>query len=147
MEKVSVIAQLKLKRPTDTEGTIIIRGFYNRKPVAAKSTGYKINRGHWDGYSRRVLNSCENAALLNNCIQNRLNAIQAELLQKEIMGAAITTRHIADAIRGYSPGRDFIYFCKERIEQDYSNPETKHGYYSECRKLQKDCAERGTARR
>ena len=137
MEKISVIAQLKLKRPTDIVGTIIIRAFYNRRPIASKSTGYKVNRGHWNNNTRRVLNSCENAALLNTCIQNRLNAIQAELLQKEIMGAAITTKHISDAIRGYSIGRDFIYFCHERIEQDYSNPETKQGYYSECRKLQR----------
>lgn len=136
MEKISVLAQLKVKRPTDTEGVIIIRGFYNRRPVAAKSTGYKVNRGHWDVTTRRVLNSCENAGLINSCIHKRLTDIQADLLQKEIMGALLTRKHVVDAIRGVSTSKDFIIYCKERILQDYPNPETRQSYTSECNKLE-----------
>ena len=135
MEKVSVIAQLKMKKPSDTMGTVIIRGYFNRRPVASKSTGYKIKRDDWDIEKKCVKKSAHNADLLNACIQKRLIEIQSQLLTKEIMGAAINSKHVADIVIGFNSSKDFIEYCKSRIEEDYENTETKKSYLSECSKL------------
>lgn len=135
MEKVSVIPQLKIKKPADLSGTIIIRGFYNRRPVAAKSTGYRIEKQHWDHANRCVLKHCPNAHLINTCLKNRLTDIQSDLLQKEIMGTIITPQHIANAIRGINPGKDFFEYSIEKIREDYQNQDTIRGYESELNKL------------
>lgn len=136
MEKVSIIAQLKFKSPADMQATIIIRGFYNRKPVASKSTGYKIRRHQWDTQARKVINH-NNELLLNTCLQNRLNEIQSELLQKEIMGTTITPTHVANAVRGNNPALDFIAYCTEKIKEHYHNIDSIRTCESDVRKLKK----------
>src|SRR3954452_20265081 len=107
MENVSIIAQLKVKKPNDLFGTIVIRGFYNRKPVTCKSTGHKIHIDHWDPESRSVNSYAPNYKLINTCIDKRLGEIKAELMKKEIAGHRINSNIIYRAIKGITD-KDFI---------------------------------------
>lgn len=132
----SIIPQLKLKKPTDTEGTIIIRAFMDRKPITQKSTGHRIDKQYWLPDHRRVSPDAPNSHLLNTAIQKQLQTIQAALLQKEIMGARITPHIIAQAMNG-TISISFIQFCRERIAADYKSPETKRVLLGHCTKLVK----------
>lgn len=135
MPKISVIAQLRRKRPTDTVASIIIRGYYNRKPVASISTGYKIPVACWDPIDRRVLTTHENHQLLNAAIEGRILDIQKKLLQKEISGHQVNRQHIYKAVKGINESRDFLEFCRQRIREDYANPDTRRSYITEVDNL------------
>lgn len=136
MQNVSIIPQLKKKKPEHTTGTIIIRGYYNRKPVAAISTGYKIEQSHWDLETKKVKGSAPNAALINQCIQMKLQEMNATLMKYEIMGGQVNRSRIKAAVKGLNPARDFHQFCLDAIAEHYTNPETIRTYKSEVTKLQ-----------
>jgi integrase/recombinase XerD len=131
----SIIPQLRLSRPNDDYGTITFRAFFNRKPVASKSTGHRVLREHWNHYNRRVEYNAPNAQLLNTVIEKEMQEVQARILKKEIMGAVIHKEHVKAALLGHNNSTDFIIYCQERIESDYPNAGTRLSYYSECNKL------------
>jgi site-specific recombinase XerD len=135
MQSVSIIAQLKKKKPTHTSGTIIIRGFYNRKPVAAISTGYKVEQVHWDIDAKKVRPAAPNAGLINQCIQMKLQQMQSQLMKHEIMGGAINRSKIRAAVKGINPSKDFVKFCTDTIAANYKNAESARTYNSEVSKL------------
>lgn len=137
MEKVSILLQLKVRKPTDPYGKVIIRGYYDRKPVTSKSTGHKILRIHWDPELRAVIKSAPNATLINTCLQSELQGIQKSLLEKQIMGAQINRAQIITAIQGYDPSRDFFAYAKLKIVEDYTSPETIKSMESQVRKLER----------
>src|SRR5690349_1765285 len=110
----SIIAQLKFKKPTDQSGTIIIRAFLDGKPAASKSTGYKINRDHWNYQQREIKPGTPNAQLLNMSINKKIHDIEAALLQKEIMGAVLNKQHIIQAVNGSQSKILFIEYCKKK---------------------------------
>jgi hypothetical protein len=63
MEKIRIIVQLKLKKPSDKYGIIRIRGYYDNRPVTSKSTGIKVHTDHWDANARAVIPAAPNASL------------------------------------------------------------------------------------
>lgn len=136
MEKISILAQLKVKNPTDPYGVVIIRGFYNRKPVASRSTGHRILTSHWDQDRRSVKPSAPNASLINTSIQGKLQHINAFIIKAEIAGQQPNRFIIEQAVKGLNASRDFIAFCRERIRADYNEKETIRTYLSECTKLE-----------
>jgi integrase/recombinase XerD len=136
MENVSIIAQLKLKKSSSLYGTIIIRGFYNRKPVTSKSTGIKVHIDHWDVSTRSVNNHAPNAKLANTVIQKRIQEMQAQLMKQEIAGHRINRNTVHKAVKGIDDSKDFIAFSLERIRTDYQSKETIRSYEGECTKLQ-----------
>lgn len=131
----SIILQIKVKKPTDTEGTIVIRAFLNRRPIASKSTGQRIQVKHWLAYSRCLVEYAPNAALINLEIAKQLQEIKRRILEKQLMGMAITASVIKDAMAGHDTGADFYLFCKERIQSDYTNEETKKWLLAHVDKL------------
>jgi integrase len=133
MNNISILAQLKIRAPF---ATIIIRGYFNRKPVASKSTGYKILHYHWNTILRRVAPSAPNAALINSNLHRQLQQMEASLLQKELMGVTLNSRHVKEAILGHRQHIDFIQYCKQRIKQDYTNAGTQAKMESHCSKLE-----------
>jgi integrase/recombinase XerD len=135
MQSVSIIPQLKKKKPSHTSGTIIIRGFYNRKPVASISTGYKVDQANWDVEAKKVRQSAPNAILINQCIQMKLQQMQSQLMKHEIMGGNLNRSNIRAAVKGINPSRDFIKFCTDTIKANYTNSETIRTYESELTKL------------
>ncbi len=135
MEKVSIIAQAKKKKPTDLYAMIIIRGFYNRKPVASKSTGYKILIEHWDSTKHLVVPKAPNASLINACIKMKIQEMQAALLKQELCGHNINQNMIYKAVKGLDNSTDFLKFCEDIIKQEYENKETRRTYLSEVSKL------------
>jgi integrase/recombinase XerD len=135
MQNVSIIPQLKKKKAIHTSGTIIIRGFYNRRPVASISTGYKVEQQHWDIEGKKVKSSAPNAMLINQCIQMKLQQMQSQLMKHEIMGGNINRSRIRAAVKGINPSRDFIKFCKDSITANYTNTETIRTYESEITKV------------
>jgi site-specific recombinase XerD len=137
MQHTSIIAILKKKKAAHNYGTIYIRGFFNRKPIAAISTGYKVLISNWDADNRCVLANAPNAKLINTCINSQLQQMQKKLLQIEIMGNPVNRRHIKSAVKGQDAGIDFIKFCSDNIKQKYTNDETIRTYNSELTKLQK----------
>ena len=136
MENVSIIATFKKKKATHSHGTIFIRGFYNRKPIASRSTGHTVNYLHWDHDARKVLPAAPNAKLINSCIDIRLQAMKAELMKAEIMGAKINKTRIKSIIKGNNSSADFFAFCKEKINANYANFETRRQYLAECTKIE-----------
>jgi site-specific recombinase XerD len=136
MENVSIIAQLKVKSPKDTYGTITIRGYYNRRPVTSKSTGHRILIDHWDSSTRLVKDCAPNSRLINTVIQKRLQDMQAQLMKKDIAGHRPNRNIVYKAVRGIDDAQDFIGFCLERIRVDYQSKETIRSYKGECTKLQ-----------
>jgi site-specific recombinase XerD len=131
---ISIIAQLKKKKNTDT-ATIYIRGFYNRKPVATISTGHKIKVQQWDAVNRCLLPSAPNATLVNAVIESKLQQMQSSLLKKEIMGTAINRSHVVKAVRNIDDSKDFYQFCRDRIKE-YNNKESRRTYKSEVTKME-----------
>lgn len=136
MQNVSIIALMKKKKPTHTYGTIYIRGFLNRKPVAALSTGHQIQVQHWDADKRQVSDKAPNARLINTCIEIKLQQMKAALMKAEIMGASINKSAIAAVVRGNESNQNFITFCKERIKENYSSKQTIRSYHAECSKIE-----------
>lgn len=136
MENVSIIPQLKLKHPNDLYGVIVIRGYYNRKPVTSKSTGQKIHVDHWDAQLRQVNNYNSNARLINTIIQKRLQEMQAQLIKTDLAGHRVNRNIVYKAVKGIDDSKDFIKFCEERIRIDYTSKETIRSYNGECTKLQ-----------
>lgn len=136
MENVSIIAQIKKRNPAATTGTITIRGFYNRKPVASKSTGHIIQCQHWDSDKRCVKSYAPNASLINTCIEIKLQDMKAQLMKKEIAGHRPNRSAVAKAVRGIDDARDFIKFCQDRIREEYTSKETMRSYLAECTKLE-----------
>jgi integrase/recombinase XerD len=135
MQRTSIIAYLKKKKPTNNYGMVYIRGYFNSKPVAAISTGYKVLETNWDAENRKVKDNAPNGKLINTCISSKLQDMQKQLLQIEIMGKVVNRRHIKAAVKGEDAGKDFIKFCNENIKQKYTNGETLRTYYSEVTKL------------
>lgn len=135
MENVSIIATLKLKRPADLYGTIVIRGYYNRKPVTSKSTGQRIHIDHWDPHLRQVNNYNTNGKLINAIITKRLQEMQAQLIKTDLAGHRINRNIVYKAVKGLDDSKDFLKFCEERIRTDYTSKETIRSYNSECTKL------------
>lgn len=131
----SIIAQLRFKKPTDIEGIIIIRGFYNRQPVAYRSLGHRIRRDQWNIVKKEVCNEHPNAQLLNMLINKTLNTIQADILQKQIMGATISKAHIITAVKGEAHGKSFLEFCRMKIKDDYKNEETQRALKTQVNKI------------
>lgn len=137
MEHISIIAQLLKKNPAAAGGTIYIRGYFNRRSIASKSTGQKVLSVHWDHHARQVMDGMPNANLINTVIAGKIHAMQKLLLQKEMMGTVITPGLIKKAVRGdLDETRDFISFCRDRIKIDYSNKETRRSYLGECTKME-----------
>lgn len=140
MASISIIPQLKKKANSKT-GTIIIRGFFNRVPVKALSTGYQVRQDHWDQQNRRVKDSAPNAALINICLQNKLQQIQGELLKKEMASQQIDGTTLAMLISGGS-NIDFIDYCRQVINErklkdgNGYDQSTKNRYLSEVKRLQ-----------
>lgn len=141
MQHRSIIAVLKKKKPEHNFGTIYIRGFFNRKPVAAISTGHKVLITHWDADNRCVIDKAPNAKLINTCIASKLQDMEKQLLQIEIMGKPVNRRHIKTAIKGNNSAADFITFCLDNIKAKYINDETIRTYSSELTKIKKYQAE------
>jgi integrase len=135
MQHTSIIAILKKKKATHNFGTVYIRGFFNRSPVAAITTGYKVLITNWDAENRRVHDHAPNAKLINACISSKLQDMEKQLLQIEIMGKSLNRRHIKAAVKGEDAGMNFIKFCTGNIQQKYTNPETIRTYTSEVTKL------------
>lgn len=133
----SIILQLKLKKPSDSTGTIIIRAFLNRRPIIARSTGQRVHRDHWDAYNRKVKETSPNGALINVVIQKQLQDVQGGILQKQIMGATINQVIIKEAVKGYQSGMDFYAFCSRRILSDYKSPDTIRMLNGQISKLKK----------
>jgi len=136
MQKVSIIAQAKRKNTADTMAVIVIRGFYNRKPVASLSTGNKIRFEHWDPIHRCVVKNAPNAALINGTVKMKLQGIEEALLKQQICGHTINQHLVKRAVKGLNESTDFIKFCKNIIERDFQNKETKRTYLSELTKLE-----------
>lgn len=136
MQKISIIAQPKKKHTADTMAVIIIRGFYNRKPVASVSTGHKIHINHWDQVQRLVVKSAPNASLINSCIKMKIQAMEATLMKQEICGHTINRQLLYKAVKGLNESTDFMQFCKDRIKQDYENKATRASYNSELTKME-----------
>lgn len=132
---ISIIAQLKTKKKTPGTAIIYVRGYINRKAVAAKSTGIKIDPAHWDPDKRCMLPTAPNARLINQKLAMNLQDVQAILLKKEIMGASINRQHIKEAVKGNNGAIDFYGYCMQKIAT-YSNKETRRHYTSEVTKLQ-----------
>lgn len=137
MQKVSIIAQPKRKNISDTTAVIIIRGFFNRKPVASISTGHKINTSHWDPEKRCLIKSAPNAALINTCIKIKIQDMEAALMKQEICGHTISRQMIYRAVKGLNDSMDFFEFCRNTIKQDYENKGTRSSYLAEITKLQR----------
>lgn len=135
MEKVSIIAQLKLKKPSALHGTVIIRGYYNRKPVTSKSTGIKVHVDYWDVSTRSVNDYAPNAKLMNTVIKKRIQEMEAQLMKQEIAGHLANRAAVYKAVKGIDHSKDFIAFCLERIRIDYTSDETIRSYKGECTKL------------
>lgn len=133
---VSIIAQLKIKKSNPNAGIVIIRGYLNRKAIAARSLGIKINPEHWDPQQHQVISKAPNAQLLNIKISTELQKANAELLKKEIMGCTINRLHIQQAVKGNNNGVDFYEYCNKKIST-YTSAETRRTYYSEVSKMQK----------
>jgi len=136
MEHVSIIAQFSKKNPSHNYGTIKIRGYFKRKAVATKSTGHKILEIHWDANTRQVNSKAPNATLINTAISIKIQEMNAALLKKEIMGATVSRHQVVKAIKGADHSRDFLSFCRERIQIEYPNKETRRSYLGECTKLE-----------
>lgn len=136
MEHISIIAQLLLKKPTDDQGTIYIRGYFKRRVAGSKSSGYKIKAAHWDPITQQVLTDEPNHSLMNAALGMKLQAIKAVLIKKEIMGAVLNRNQVKRAVKGFDDSRDFLAFCRERIVIDYPNKETRRTYSTECDKLE-----------
>lgn len=136
MESISIIAQFKKKNPALNYGTIYIRGYYNRRPVKAKSTGYVIQENHWDPDQRKVKTAAPNAALINTNLAMQLQQMQAQLMQKQIMGVPLNRAMVHKAVAGIDDSKDFIAYCRQRITDDYGNKETRRTYRSECTKME-----------
>lgn len=138
MQAISVIAQLKKKKPS--AGYIIIRGYMHRKPVKAISTGYVIRPDHWDAHNRRVIDTAPNAELINVALQQKLQTIQAELLRREIAQQPIDKGTLAMIITGGNTS-DFSQYAKKVIESkklkdgDGYNVDTKRRYQQEINRL------------
>lgn len=136
MQHTSIIAILKKKKPENNYGIVYIRGYYNSKPVAAISTGYKVLLCNWDAENRCFFDKAPNAKLVNSCITSKVAEMEKRLLQIEIMGKSINRQHIKSAVKGHDAGKDFIKFCTKNIKQKYSNGETIRTYTSELTKMQ-----------
>jgi len=136
MKNVSIIAQFKKKKASHSYGTIFIRGYYNRKPVASCSTGFKVNYLHWDHDARKVLDVAPNAKLINTCIQKKVQEMEADLLRSEIMGAKINMVKIKGIVKGNKTNSDFMAFCREKIKSNYTNEATRRQYNAECGKVE-----------
>jgi integrase/recombinase XerD len=136
MEKIRIIVQLKLKKPSDKYGIIRIRGYYDNRPVTSKSTGIKVHTDHWDANARAVIPAAPNASLVNTVIQKRLQEMQARLLKMDVTGQQVNRNSVYQAVKGLDHSRDFVAFCRERIRIEYTSKETIRTYNSECTKLQ-----------
>lgn len=131
----SILVQIKKKNSADLSVMIVIRGFFNSKPVASISTGQKILLKHWDSEKREVIAKAPNAKMINMVIQSTLMDMKKQLLKNEIMGEGVSRHQIIQAIKNKDESKDFIHFCNERIKE-YSNTETVRTYTSEITKLQ-----------
>jgi hypothetical protein len=136
MEHISIIAQFINKNAASKTGMIKIRGYYKRKQVAQRSTGYKIHADQWDPELRKVREGTPNARLINACIDKKVQEISAQLMKKEIMGATLNRSQVKKAVQGVDDSRDFLQFCRDRIQIDYKNAETRRTYRTECDKLE-----------
>lgn len=132
---LSIICQLKLKKPSDLSGTIIIRAFLNRRPVASKSTGQRILKTDWDHASRQVIANAANARLINMLLKMELQKIDTFILQKRLLGATINRQLIIEAVQGYDTGQNFYDFCRKSITQ-YNNHGTRRHLTSQLKKLE-----------
>jgi len=137
MDKISIIPQPIRKKKNSDFATIFIRGYFNRKVVSSKSTGYKIKIENWDIELREVKSDAPNAKLMNSCISSKINSHEAELMKIEITGNKPTKKDVKRIVQGLDGTKDFIAFARERISLDYENPETKITYSKECDKLEK----------
>ncbi len=142
MNNISVIAQFRKKKTTDSAGVIIIRAFYNRKPVKARSTGFRILQDHWDHHNRRVYDHAPNASLLNASLNKLLVEIQAELLKKQMASIPIDAAMLSDIVAGGS-SFDFIKYADRYIDDKrfadghgYDGA-TKYRYRMELERLKK----------
>lgn len=148
MQNVSIIAQLKKRKQTHDYGTIIIRGYFNRKPAGSRSLSHTVKEKDWDLKKREVKSNVPNASLINMIVQTALTDISGLLMRKEIMGAKINKLLVKKAVQGLDDTKDFLQFCKDRINGidpgngkpkilgDYDNPQTRTSYNSECTKLE-----------
>jgi integrase len=137
MEKISIIAQAKKKKATDTHAMIIIRGFYNRKPVASISTGHRILLEHWDIQKHLVIKAAPNANLINGCIKMKIQEMEAGLMKQQLCGHQVNRHSLYKAVRGLNGNTDFVEYCKGIIAKEYDNKETSRHYLSELSKLEK----------
>lgn len=137
MLKVSIIAQVRKKKPTDEMAMIIIRGFYNRRPVASISTGHKILMEHWNQAKRCLYKMAPNASLINSCIKMKVQGIEATLMKQQVCGHAINRQLVYKAVKGLNESTDFVQFARERIKQDYENMATRRSYLSELTKMER----------
>lgn len=136
MQKVSIIVQAKRKKITDNFYIIIIRGYYNRKPVASISTGHKVLIEHWDQTKRCVINKAPNAALINGCIKMKVQDMEASLLKQQVCGHTINRQLIYKAVKGLNESTDFIEFSTKTIQEDYNKSSTRRSYLAELTKIQ-----------
>lgn len=137
MENISIIAQFKKKKSTDTLGAIIIRGFYNRRPVTSKTIHSGISWLHWDTENRCMLPGTPNANLINQTISIRLQEMKAQLMKLDIAGGTVNRNAVFKAVKGIDDKKDFLAFCRQRIKADYTSKETIRSYECECSKLEK----------
>lgn len=119
MQNVSIIPQLSKKKKESIKGTVIIRAYYNRRPVASKTTGYRILVSDWDTEQQRVKDYAPNAKLINPCIEKKLLELQAELLKRDLTGSKVNRQVLKNIVKGLNPGLDFYKFCRDHIPKKY----------------------------
>lgn len=139
MKDVIIIPTLRTKKGS-TAAIIVIRGYFKRTPVKAISTGYKIQSDQWDAQNRRVKDTAPNADLINVCLQQKLQSIQAEILKREIAQQEVNEVTLATLISG-GINIDFLQYSLQVIEdkklkdgKPYGSG-TKKRYHQEVRRL------------
>lgn len=140
MNNISVFPLL-LKHRIDKSGrcAIAIRIIRNRKAIATKPVGYKIEPNYWNDDSRTVKASHPNQVALNALIKKKVSEFEQEFVRNELLGVSVTNERIKQVAQGVNNGKSYIEYCKKVIPVRYPKPdqhETRRQHFGELTKLQ-----------